>query len=143
MKVINEISFENYETRKSAQGFLNRVCAEGKADLLDDVLTDMYPEGITETELDDILDYENEEVCRWLNMRTEEDVRTDIEEMKEGIEELEERVKELEEELEDDEIENDEISEIEDEIHDCKDNIESLNEELEKLNEELEEILNY
>ena len=155
MKVINEISFGSYNTRSSAQAFLNRICAEGKAELLDAVLTDMYPDGIRENELDDILDYEEEDVCKWLDMRTESDVCSDIRDKEAEIEDAEDSIKELEEEIaswerelyEDEDADTDDIQskidELNSDINTYRDDIEAYTEELTELNEELEDILSY
>lgn len=155
MKVINEISFGSYNTRSSAQSFLNRIVSEGKAELLDAVLTDMYPDGINENELDDILDYSEEDVCRWLDMRTEEDVRSDITDKEYEIEEAEDSIKALEEEIadwerelyEDEDADTDDIQskidELNIEINDYRNDIEAYTEELDELKEELDDILSY
>lgn len=155
MKITYEISFENYNTRSSAQSFLNRIVSEGKAELLDAVLTDIYPDGISENELDDILDYEEEDVCKWLDMRTESDVRSDIRDKEAEIEDAEDSIKELEEEIaswerelyEDEDADvsdiQSKIDEIEIEINDYKHDIEAYTEELNDLEEELDEILSY
>lgn len=155
MKITMEINFETYETRKSAQSFLNRIVCEGKAELLDAVLTDMYPDGINESELDDILDYNEEDVCRWLDMRTEEDVRSDIRDKEAEIEDAQDSIKELEEEIaswerelyEDEDADTNDIQskidEIEIEINDYEHDIEAYTEELDELKEELDDILSY
>lgn len=156
MKVINEISFGSYNTRSSAQSFLNRIVCEGKAELLDAVLTDMYPDGISENELDDILDYEEEDVCRWLDMRSETDVRSDITDKEAEIEEYKDAIHELELDIAsyeaqllngDSELDEDELTEqIEDarsDISTYEDDITAATEELNDLEEELDEILSY
>ena len=153
MKITYEIDFETYETRKSAQALLRRINAEGKANLLDAVLTDLYPDGMTESELDDLLDYSEDDVLRWLDMRSETDVRSDITDKEAEIEDAEDSIKELEEEIaswerelyEDADISDiqSKIDELNIEINDYKCDIEAYTEELNDLEEELDEILSY
>ena len=157
MKITYEIDFETYETRKSAQALLRRINAEGKANQLDAILTDLYPDGMTEDELDDILDYSEDDVLRWLDMRSETDVRSDItdkeaeiEEYKDAIHELEIDIADYEAQLLDGGNSDEECAELEENILDARseistyeDDITAATEELNDLEEELEEILSY
>lgn len=156
MKITYEIDFETYETRKSAQALLRRINAEGKANQLDAVLTDLYPDGMTESELDDLLDYEEDDVLRWLDMRSETDVRSDITDKEAEIENAEDEIKELEIDIadyeaqilnttDDDEIEGlrEQITDAECDISSLRDDIEAYTEELDELRDQLDEILSY
>lgn len=155
MKITMEIDFETYETRKSAQALLRRINAEGKAELLDAVLTDMYPDGMTESELDDILDYEEDDVLRWLDMRSETDIRSDITDKEAEIEEYKDAIHELEIDIADyeaqllngdgdwDETLEENISDAKSDISTYEDDIAAATEELNDLKEELDEILSY
>lgn len=156
MKITYEIDFETYETRKSAQALLRRINAEGKANLLDAVLTDLYPDGMTENELDDILDYSEDDVLRWLDMRSETDVRSDITDKEAEIEEYKDAIHELELDIASyeaqllngdgdvdwDEVEEN-ISDAKSDISTYEDDITAATEELHDLEEELDEILSY
>ena len=45
---------------------------EGKVDALESILEDINPEGMTDTQLNDLLRFDTDEVIGWLDIETEE-----------------------------------------------------------------------
>lgn len=71
MKIINEMNLQDFEFWGYAKATAKRIDEELGAsgwDLLDAILTDAYPEGIDETELNDILAFEANDVFEWLGI---------------------------------------------------------------------------
>ena len=71
MKIINETNLQYFEFWGNAKETAKRIDEELGASgwkLLDAILTDAYPEGIDETELNDILAFEDKEVFEWLGI---------------------------------------------------------------------------
>ena len=73
MKIYSEISLENFEAWSGAVDTLNRVREAGKCDELESILEDLYPDGMSETELNDLLWFEPETVFEWLGIEEEEE----------------------------------------------------------------------
>lgn len=71
MKIINETNLQYFEFWGNAKETAKRIDEELGASgwkLLDAILTDAYPEGIDETELNDILAFEDKDVFEWLGI---------------------------------------------------------------------------
>ena len=71
MKIINETNLQYFEFWGNAKETAKRIDEELGAsgwDLLDAILTDADPEGIDETELNDILAFEDNDVFEWLGI---------------------------------------------------------------------------
>ena len=71
MKIINEMNLQDFEFWGYAKATAKRIDEELGASgwkLLDAILTDAYPEGIDETELNDILAFEDNDVFEWLGI---------------------------------------------------------------------------
>ena len=71
MKIINEINLQDFESWGYAKATAKRIDEELGArgwDLLDAILTDADPDGIDETEVNDILAFEYNEVFEWLGI---------------------------------------------------------------------------
>lgn len=88
MKIISETSIEDFKAWSGAKDTLNRVIAEDKCEELESMLEEMYPDGMTDTELNDLLWFEPDTIYEWLGIPTEKQIRTEIEEIKEKIDEL-------------------------------------------------------
>ena len=97
MTITYELDLRNFKAWSGAKDTLERVINEGKCDLLEQILEDTYPDGMTETELNDLLWFEPETIYEWLGIRSEEQIKKEIEEAEE---ELEEKNKELNREYE-------------------------------------------
>lgn len=133
MTITYELDLQNFKAWSGAKDTLERIQREGKCDLLEQILEDTYPEGMTETELNDLLRFEPETVYEWLDIRSKEQIKKEIEEA-EG--ELEDKYSDLEFDLDDDLTEEERKNIIESyqpEIDEIKERITELKEELEDL----------
>lgn len=130
MIIAYELDLQNFKAWGGAEDTLERIQREGKCDLLEQILEDTYPEGMTETELNDLLWFESETVYGWLDIRSEEQIKKEIEETEE---ELNDKTSDLEFELDDDlteEERKDIIESYQPEIDEIKERIAELKEEL-------------
>ena len=73
MKIYSETSLENFEAWSGAVDTLDRVREAGKCDELESILEELDPEGMSETELNDLLWFEPETVFEWLGIEEEEE----------------------------------------------------------------------
>ena len=73
MRIYSETTLENFEAWSGAVDTLNRVREAGKCDELESILEDLYPDGMSETELNDLLWFEPETVFEWLGIEEEEE----------------------------------------------------------------------
>lgn len=90
MRIVSEISIENFEAWSGARDTLNRIIKEEKCNELEAVLEDWYPDGMTDTELNDLLWFEPDTVFEWVGIRTESEIREELEEAKEELKYLNE-----------------------------------------------------
>ena len=152
MKIYSEISIADFEAWSGAKDTLNRIINEDKCDTLEAVLEELYPDGMTDTQLNDILWFEPEWCFEMCGIRTESEIRSELEEAREKLEELKEEfedamIDEIDEinsnrevtgmnELDDDEIEKLRSKVWEDYAVDASE----LEEQISELEEELENI---
>ena len=134
MTITYELDLERFEAWSGAKDTLDRIQREGKCGLLEQILEDTYPDGMTETELNDLLWFDSESVYEWLGIRSEEQIEKEI---KEAEEELAEVQSNLEDDLDDDELTTEERAEI---IESYQPDIDEIKERIADLKEELEEI---
>ena len=73
MRIYSETSLENFEAWSGAVDTLDRVREAGKCDELESILEELYPDGMSETELNDRLWFETETVFEWLGIEEEEE----------------------------------------------------------------------
>lgn len=90
MRIVSEISVENFEAWSGARDTLNRIIEERKCNELEAILEDCYPDGMTDTELNDLLWFEADTVFEWVGIRTESEIREELEEAKEELKYLNE-----------------------------------------------------
>ena len=88
MKIYSEINIADFKAWGGAIDTLDRIITEDKCDELEAILEDLYPDGIDETKLNDLLWFDNETVFGWLGIRTESEIRSELAEVKEELEEL-------------------------------------------------------
>ena len=88
MKIYSEISIADFKAWGRAINTLDRIIAEDKCDELEAILEDLYPDGINETKLNDLLWFDDETVLGWLGIRTESEIRSELAEAKEELEEF-------------------------------------------------------
>ena len=134
MTITYELDLNSFQAWSGAKDTLDRIQREGKCSLLEQILEDTYPDGMTETELNDLLWFDSESVYEWLGIRSEEQIEKEI---KEAEEELAEVQSNLEDDLDDDELTTEERAEIiesyQPDIDEIKERIAELKEELSKL----------
>lgn len=73
MKVFYELDLNTFEAWCGAVDTLDRIREEGKTDELEDILDELYPDGMSETELNDLLWFEPETVYEWLGISEDEE----------------------------------------------------------------------
>ena len=134
MTITYELDLNNFQAWSGAKDTLDRIQREGKCSLLEQILEDTYPDGMTETELNDLLWFDSESVYEWLGIRSEEQIEKEI---KEAEEELAEVQSNLEDDLDDDELTTEERAEI---IESYQQDIDEIKERIADLKEELSEL---
>ena len=133
MTITYELDLNRFEAWSGAKDTLERIQREGKCAELENVLEELYPDGMTETELNDLLWFDSESIYEWLGIRSESQIEKEIEEAEE---ELEEKLSDLEFDLDDDlteEERKDIIESYQPEIDEIKERIADLKEELEEI----------
>ena len=71
MKMTYDLDLETFEAWQGGISTLERVKEQGKCRELEAILEDLYPEGMTETELNDLLWFEEEQVFYWCGITPE------------------------------------------------------------------------
>ena len=135
MTITYELDLNSFEAWSGAKDTLDRIQREGKCAELENILEELYPDGMTETELNDLLWFDSELVYEWLGIRSEEQIEKEI---KEAEEELAEVQSNLEDDLDDDELTTEERAEI---IESYQPDIDEIKEKIVDLKEELSELL--
>ena len=133
MTITYELDLNSFQAWSGAKDTLERIQREGKCAELENILEELYPDGMTETELNDLLWFETETVYEWLGIRSEGQIKEEIEEAEA---ELEEKLSDLEFDLDDDlteEERKDIIESYQPEIDEIKERISYLKEELEEI----------
>ncbi len=133
MTIKSEISLENFEAWSGGRSTLNRIINEGKCSQLESMLEEMYPDGMTDTELNDLLWHDSDTVFEWLDIRTYDQIKEELEEKKAELEDLQS-------DYEFDTSDEDMTAEEKQEIYhaDYEDDMEELKAEIAKLEEELD-----
>lgn len=73
MKIYTETSLQNFEFWGNARINVNEYLSEEQIDTLENILEDLYPDGIEETDLNDLFAYEFETICEWLGIDSDEE----------------------------------------------------------------------
>lgn len=73
MKITYELDLERFEAWSGAKDTLDRIQHEGKCEELENILDELYPDGMTETELNDLLWFDSETVYEWLGIDNDEE----------------------------------------------------------------------
>ena len=135
MKVYSEINIADFKAWGGAINTLDRIITEDKCDELESILEDLYPDGISETELNDLLWFDDETVFGWLGIRTESEIRSELAEVKEELKEFKQNYA--------DDCEDENMT-VEEKIKlwkaNYEDDILELEEKISKLEEELKNI---
>ena len=109
MTITYELDLNSFQAWRGAKETHERIQREGKCAELENVLEELYPDGMTETELNDLLWFESESVYEWLGIRSESQIEKEIEEAEEELAEVQSN---LEDDLDDDELTTEEREEI-------------------------------
>lgn len=134
MTIKSDISLENFEAWSGGKSTLDRIINEGKCDELESMLEELYPDGMTDTELNDLLWFDSDTVFGWLGIRTYDQIKEELEEKKAELEDLLDEYHEYE--MDEDET-KEELEGIWEE--DFKDFVETLKGEIAELKKELED----
>ena len=134
MTITYELDLNSFEAWSGAKDTLDRIQREGKCAELENILEELYPDGMTETELNDLLWFDSESVYEWLGIRSEEQIENEIKEAEEELEELQSNLKD---DLDDDELTTEERAEI---IESYQPDIDEIKERIANLKEELSEL---
>lgn len=140
MRIYSELDLNTFEAWSGAVNTLDRIRLEGKCEELESVLEDLYPEGIDETALNDLLWFEPEIVYEWVGLRTESEIESEIEEAKSELADLEDDLKALDEDYNAD---CEDASEIEREriwVESYKDDYNSLINDIAEIKENIAEL---
>ena len=68
MKITSEMSLKNFKAWSGAVDTLNKLIELDKCDDLEFILDDLYPEGLTDTQLNDILWFDDEWIYETLGI---------------------------------------------------------------------------
>lgn len=134
MTITYELDLNRFKAWSGAKDTLERIQREGKCAELENVLEELYPDGMTETELNDLLWFDSESVYEWLGIRSEEQIEKEIEEAEEELAEVQSN---MEDDLDDDELTTEERAEI---IESYQPDIDEIKERIADLKEELSEL---
>ena len=81
MKVYNEnLTLSNFDAWSGAVETKERIIEEGKADEFDSLIEELYPDGLTDTQLNDLLWFEEEWIFDQLGITEEEEEEEESEE---------------------------------------------------------------
>lgn len=89
MKIYSELDFASFEPWSGAVDTHKRIVEAGKAEAFESMLEDCYPDGMSKTELNDILWFESDWCYQLVGLRTETEIREEIEAAREELENLE------------------------------------------------------
>lgn len=131
MTITYELALKNFQAWSGAENTLERIISEGKCEMLEQILEDIYPGGMTETELNDLLWFESETIYEWLGIRSEKQIQEEIEEAERELSEMED---DMANDLDDDltqEERKEIIESYQDDLNEIKERIAELKEELE------------
>ena len=133
MKITKEISLDRFDAWCGAEKTLDKIISEGKAEEFEFILEDLYPEGMDETQLNDLLRFEPDWCFEAVGIRTESEIKSELEEAEE---ELESMMNDYRDEIDDEELTEEEKAEI---WESYKADVEEIENRIAELKEELEE----
>ena len=73
MKIVNEITIANFKAWEGAVETVNSIIENNKVEEFDLLMEEIYPEGLTNTELNDILWFETDWLYETLGIEVEEE----------------------------------------------------------------------
>lgn len=72
MKIVSEISISNFEAWSGGKNTQERIIEEGCENQFDSIIEELYPDGLTDTELNDLLWFDSDTVFEWLGIKEED-----------------------------------------------------------------------
>ena len=88
MRIYSEKSLADFEPWSGAVSTYERINNAGMLDALESFLEDEYPDGIDETDLNDLFWFDSEYVLNCCGLRSEDEIRSEIEDATDRIREL-------------------------------------------------------
>lgn len=88
MNITYELDLEHFEAWSGAEDTLDRIQREGKCEELETILEDLYPDGMSETQLNDLLWFDSDKVFEWLGIRTETEIQAEIDEAEDELNDM-------------------------------------------------------
>lgn len=73
MKIIKEMEIRDFEAWSGAVHTLNKIIEFDKCDEFDNLIDELYPDGLTDTELNDILWFEEEWIFESLGINEDDE----------------------------------------------------------------------
>ena len=73
MKIISETTLKKFRAWAGAVETQEKIIDAGKADAFDQMMEELYPDGLTDTQLNDILWFEEEWIYETLGISTDEE----------------------------------------------------------------------
>ena len=73
MKIIPETTLKNFRAWAGAVETQEKIIDAGKADEFDQMMEELYPDGLTDTQLNDILWFEEEWIYETLGIPTDDE----------------------------------------------------------------------
>lgn len=74
MRIYSETHVRYFGFWAGAEDTARKIDDAGAWDIIEDILNDLYPDGIDETELNDLFWFESETVLEWAGIEEEEEV---------------------------------------------------------------------
>lgn len=136
MKITYELDLNTFEAWSGGEDTLNRIIENGLVNEFEEILDECYPDGMSETQLNDILRFDSDWIYESLGLETESSLKEKIEDIECQIEDLK---SDFEYDIENEEIEDEEGKQeywykyYEDDYNDLIEQLKELKEELENL----------
>lgn len=73
MRIYKDFEADTFEAWSGAVDTLDRILEEGKGEELEELLDEIFPDGAEETEVNDLLWFDDEYVFEMLGIKTDED----------------------------------------------------------------------
>ena len=72
MRIIKEVSISNFESWSGAKSTQKRIIEEGKENDFDSLIEELYPDGLSDTQLNDLLWFEEDWLFECLGISEDE-----------------------------------------------------------------------
>lgn len=143
MKIYSETSLRNFEFWSGAKDRAEQLTYD-QLDQIESILESEYPDGMSDTEINDLFWFEEDWIANilgfssWENLEAgiDKETEAEIDRIQEEIDEAEEELKDLTDALEDEDLDEEEREEIAERVEVLKEDIEDLYDEMEDLTPE-------